>query len=737
MAALQATRETFWTIGSTGKLVFHALAAVTILAFLYGVAARVARYKYAREASLDRFDNPVTRVSDAIRSAISNKNLFDRDLYAGAVHALTVWGFLTLLIATTVLGIDIDLYRPITGESFWTGEFYLVYQFAVDAFGLLFVVGLGMALVRRYRTRESRLWSRHNSLADDALVWSLFCLGIGGFAMEAISMVGEPGRSSETVSFVGYTVAAGLAALGLTPELAAQIYTPLWWSHALLAFLFIAWIPHAKPFHMLSAFATLVTRDSAAGSRLPTVPGDVDHTHAETMDDFTWRQLLEQDACTNCGHCTTVCPAHVAGRPLDPRDVILDLKSYRRTVGESLPNDRSPDQREPASDGGTVPIVSSDGGVIDADAVTSCVSCLACVEACPAGVEHPTTLTRLSRQLVETGAVDGTLQDVFQHLVSEGNSFGEPAGTRADWADDLPFEITDAREMSVEYLWYVGDYPSFDPRNARVAQALAMLFTRAGVDFGILYDDERYDGNDIRRVGEEFLFLELAGHHVDSFTACDFEKIVCTDPHSYNTFANEYSEIDFGEYADDPVLSFEHDHHWNRDGATEIFHWTEVVADLVESGRLDLSDADLDYTVTYHDPCHLGRYNDIYDPPRRLIEATGAELVEMPRNRADAFCCGGGGGGVWLDVSDDPAPSVERLREATHDTTNHLTENPPEKFVVACPQCTSMFEHGRKTGGFEAALDIVDLSELLLEATGDLPLDESLTPAAGETKPSD
>jgi Fe-S oxidoreductase len=269
-----------------------------------------------------------------------------------------------------------------------------------------------------------------------------------------------------------------------------------------------------------------------------------------------------------------------------------------------------------------------------------------------------------------------------------------------------------------------------------VAQALAMLFTRAGVDFGILYDDERCDGNDIRRVGEEFLFLELAGHHVDSFTACDFEKIVCTDPHSYNTFANEYSEIDFGKYAADPVLSFEHDHHWNRDGGTEILHWTELIADLVESGRLDLSDADLDYTVTYHDPCHLGRYNDTYEPARRLIQATGAELAEMPRNRADAFCCGGGGGGVWLDVSDDPAPSVERLREATRDTTSP-TGNSPEKFVVACPQCTSMFEYGRKTGGFEAAIDIVDLSELILEATEDFQPDASLASAADETNPSD
>jgi Fe-S oxidoreductase len=308
----------------------------------------------------------------------------------------------------------------------------------------------------------------------------------------------------------------------------------------------------------------------------------------------------------------------------------------------------------------------------------------------------------------------------------KGNSFGEPQRKRAEWADELEFELTDAREERVEYLWYVGDYPSFDDRNRRVARSLARLFEHAGVSFGILFDDERSDGNDIRRLGEEFLYLELAGHHVETFEACEFEKIVCTDPHSYNTMKNEYPEVEFDEFADDPMMPFEYDGRWNSGGGIEVRHWTGVVEELVREGRLGLSGDELDYAVTYHDPCHLGRYNDEYEAPRELIRATGCELHEMPRNRSDSFCCGGGGGGVWMEFDEDPKPSEERLREALEDTD---AGRGVEKFVVACPMCTTMFEDGRKTGGFEGELEIVDVAELLIEAVEAADLSSDATTA--------
>ncbi|MFC6615253.1 (Fe-S)-binding protein [Halopenitus salinus] len=737
MLPLQATRETFWTISPTGKAVFYVLAAAAIAVLLYGVYARFARYAAGRSDPIDRLSSLPERTLAATRIVASNEGQFDCDLYAGLMHTFVMWGFLVLLMATTILFVDMDVYGPITGDSFWVGGFYLVYQFAVDAFGLLFVVGISMALWRRYATRSDRLWGKHTSLEDDAFVWSLLLLGVGGFIAEAVAIVGQPARAGESVSFVGMAMATGLLELGLTPAGAAAIYPLVWWHHALLALAFVAWIPYAKPFHMLSSFANVVVRDEDAGARLPNVPADLDHTNAESLEDFTWKELLDQDACTKCGRCSSACPAKASGRNLDPRDVILDLKAYRESreddpvIGRpanAVPgaNGDAPASADGDGDDGTVPIVAEEGGVIDAESMESCMACLACMDACPVEIDHLSTFTRLNRQLVDEGAVDPNLQGVLEDAMRTGNTFGEPADARGEWTEDLPFDVADAREREVEFLWYVGDYPSYDDRNRKVARALARLFEAADVEFGILFDDERYDGNDVRRLGEEFLYLELAGHHVETFADCEFETIVCTDPHSYNTMKNEYPELDFAEFADDPMMPFDREEPWNADGEIDVKHWTQVVEELVADDRLGLSGDELDYTVTYHDPCHLGRYNDEYEAPRELIRATGADLHEMPRSRADSFCCGGGGGGLWTEHDEETKPSEERLREATEDTDAGAAV---EKFVVACPMCTTMFEDGRKTGGFEDDLEIVDVAELLLEA---LEVSDTLDPVAAD-----
>lgn len=695
----EITRETFWQIGPIGQGMFYFLSIVAVIVFVYGVYARFARYAEGDEDSRERLNDLGSRIVNAARIVGSNEKQFNRDLYGGLMHAFIMWGFLVLLIGTTILFIDLDFYNIITGESFWQGDFYLAYQLVLDAFGLLFVVGIGMAMHRRYVVRNQRLFGPHSSLEDDAFIWALFLLGVGGFLVQGVSMVGQEIRAAETVSFVGVFTAGLLEAGGLTPEGAAAIYPAVWWHHSILALLFIAWIPYAKPFHMLSSFANVVTRDENSGKVLPNVPADLDATNAESIGDFSWKELLDQDACTKCGRCSAVCPAKASNRPLDPRDVILDLKSYREEL------DAGGEDQPIIADGGT--------GVINAETMESCMACMACMDACPVEIEHLNSFTRMNRQLTDQGDVDSNVQDVFQDVMSKGNTFGEPQRKRADWADELDFDLTDAREEEVEYLWYVGDYPSFDDRNKKVARSLAKLFEQADVSFGILFDDEKYDGNDVRRIGEEFLYLELAGHHVETFEDCEFEKIVCTDPHSYNTMKNEYPEVDFEEFADDPMMPFEYEEQWNSEGEIEVLHWTQAVEELVEKGHLGLSGDELDYTVTYHDPCHLGRYNDEYEAPRDLVRATGCELYEMPRNRADSFCCGGGGGGLWMEFDEEPKPSEERLREALEDTDAGAEV---EKFVVACPMCMTMYEDGRKTGDFEDDLEIVDVAELLIEA---------------------
>ncbi|MFB6130847.1 MAG: (Fe-S)-binding protein, partial [Salinigranum sp.] len=630
----------------------------------------------------DRLDDLPGRVVRAARFVLTNEGQFDRDRYAGIMHTFVLWGFLTLFIGTSILAVDMDVYRRATGNSFFVGDFYLSYSLVMDALGFLFVVGVGMALYRRYVVRTDRLRGAHTSFEDDAFVWTLFLLGLGGYLTEGLRIVGTGVPDFSTVSFVGYFVGAVLRGAGVSASLAGAAYPWVWWSHALLALTFVAWIPYAKPFHMISSFANVVTRDERAGRRLPGVPADLppDEIGYVDAEDFSWKAILDFDACTKCGRCSAACPAKASGRPLDPREVILDLRGYREDTD--------------AGDRESVDIV-ADGGesVVDAAAMESCMACMACMDACPVDIEHLNHFTEMNRRLTETGQQPESVQEAMMNVFQHGNSFGDPERKRPEWTEDLDFEVPDAREEAVEYLWYVGDYPSYDERNRRVARSLARIFEAAGVSYGILYEDERADGNDVRRVGEEGLYEMLVEDNVEAFEACDFEKVVCTDPHSYNTFSNEYPEL---SAFDAPV-----------------FHYTQVLAALLSEGRLDLDGAALDYTVTYHDPCHLGRYNGEFEAPRELVRATGADLHEMPRNRADSFCCGGGGGGLWMDHEQTSKPSEERLREALSDTD---AGDAVEKFVVACPMCATMYEDGRKTGGFEDDIEVVDAAELLAEA---------------------
>jgi len=681
-AGSEVTRPTFWRIGAVGEALFYYLAAVAILVFLYGVYARFARYAAADADPFERVDDLPGRVVSAARIVLSNRNQFDRDLVGGVMHAFIMWGFLTLLIGTTILAIDMDFAQRL-GYGFFYGDFYLAYSLVMDAMGLLFVVGLGVALHRRYWQRSDRLHGVHTSLEDDFLVWSLFLLGVGGYVTEGVRILATGFPDFETVSFVGWFVADVLAVAGVSAGTAAALYPVTWWSHALLALAFVAWVPYAKPFHMLSSFANVVVRDDRDGARLPRVPEDAapEDIGPSSIEDFSWKQLLDHDACTKCGRCSSVCPAKASGRPLDPRDVILDLKTYRENLDAG-----DTEEMDIVADGGA--------SVIDARTMESCMSCMACMDACPVEIEHVTQFTEMNRRLTESGQMDENVQDTMMDVFMKGNSFGEPQRTRGDWTDDLPFDVPDAREQAVDYLWYVGDYPSFDERNQAVARALARILDAADASYGILYDDEKMDGNDVRRVGEEGLYEELAEHHVEVFDDCEFDRIVCTDPHSYNTFRNEYEQFGF-ERGDD------------------VYHYTQVVEDLVASGALPLSGDELDDTVTYHDPCHLGRYNGEYEAPREVVKATGVTLAEMPRNRADSFCCGGGGGGIWMDFDEDPKPSEERLREALEDTD---AGSAIDRFVVSCPQCMTMYEDGRKTGDFEDDIEVVDVSELVAEA---------------------
>ena len=331
-------------------------------------------------------------------------------------------------------------------------------------------------------------------------------------------------------------------------------------------------------------------------------------------------------------------------------------------------------------------MIGEDG--VRVETVWSCMQCNACVEICPVGIEQAPIINQLRRRLVEEGELDSNLQSTLEVIHKSGNSFGENKRRRGRWTQELDFDVPDARKQPVDVLWFVGDYASFDPRSQRVTRSLARLLHAAEVDFGILFDGERNSGNDVRRVGEEGLFESLAEQNIATISGCEFERIVTTDPHSLNTLRNEYPDLG---------------------GDWSVVHHTALLLELIESGRLDVGGR-LGYRVTYHDPCHLGRFQGEYDGPRRILELLGCTLVEMPRNRDNSFCCGAGGGRIWIpDKPGQERPSENRIREA-------VSLPDVELFVVSCPKDVTMYEDAIKTSGNGDKIELRELTELIEEA---------------------
>jgi Fe-S oxidoreductase len=327
-------------------------------------------------------------------------------------------------------------------------------------------------------------------------------------------------------------------------------------------------------------------------------------------------------------------------------------------------------------------------GQVAMETLWSCRTCMACVEICPVAVEHVPIIVQMRRKLVEDGAMDPLLTKTLQTIHKTGNSFGESKRKRGAWSKGVPFPVKDARKQPVDVLWFVGDYASFDPRNQKVSQIFASLLQEAGVDFGILYDGESNAGNDVRRVGEEGLYEVLATANVTALSSASFKSVVTTDPHSYNTIRNEYP--DFG-------------------GKYQIQHYTTLVKQLFAEKRLQVTHP-LKYRVTFHDPCHLGRFNKGYDAPRELLALLGCELVEMGRCKANSFCCGAGGGRIWIpDPVGSEKPAQNRIKEAA--AIPGL-----EVYVVSCPKDLTMFEDALKTTGNEGKFVVKELIELIREA---------------------
>ena len=630
----------------------------------------------------NRLDHLALRCATFLKEVLFQWRLLKGESIINWAHPLIFWGFCWFVVASALLFVG-----GVIAPWFWipqAEEIPVVGTF-VDLFAVAVLIGLVASSFRRYVLRPPGLQRTVDATIVVCLIAALMVTFLlaeaGGHAKHALAA--EAGRPQhgwgQTWLPAGSGLAEALPAVGLQKETVVSLGMGAWWVHALILLFFLVYLPYSKHMHLMWAPFAVFFAELPQKGTLPAVPEQSEGEPAAPLGEFTWRMLLSAYACAECGRCDRVCPAVASGSKLSPRAVIHDLKGFVLRAGLAAAQGR------PAGDKGPELV----GGIVESEALWGCTTCYACVDKCPVRNEHVPLIVQMRRKLVQAGELDGGLQGTLLSLQRYGNSQVKSPRKRSDWAKQLATPVKDARKEPVEMLWFLGDYAAFHPSLAPVSRMVAAVFQTAGLDFGTLGDGEQSAGNDVRRMGEEGLFELLAEKNMKALGSAHFQRIVTTDPHTYHTLKCEYGR--FG--LDKPVL-----------------HYSEVLDEVLRNGRLVLRRR-LTGRAVYHDPCYLGRYHGIYQPPRRIIDAVGLERLEMPRNREDSFCCGAGGGRIWMKeeqgISDRPA--VNRIREA-------LALPAVQFFVVACPKDLTMFQDAVKTAGAEDRLRVVDLAELVFQA---------------------
>jgi Fe-S oxidoreductase/nitrate reductase gamma subunit len=596
---------------------------------------------------------------------------------AGLMHSMIYFGFLALLAGTITLEID----HLLPGNlKFLEGGFYQGYSLVLDAAAVIFLAGLAWAAVRRYGFPPWRI--RSKTRPEDA--WILIVLaavGVTGLATEAARLALEGRPSEEVWSFAGYWLSY------LVPEgSAAGTHQVIWVSHAVSFVAFLVMLPTTKLRHALTSPANmaLALRDRPVGAmrEMPNLleATDIESVGASVVGEFTWKQLLDTDACTVCGRCTSVCPANHTGKPLDPREIVLKL-------GEVAARTGTPPVSPPVGVDGAIS-VSSDSVFerITGEELWACTTCRACDDVCPVDIEILDKILDMRRYLALMEAdFPEQLGGAFISMENSSNPYGMSQQDRAAWTRTLDFEVKVLGEPGVtaEYLYWVGCAGSFDDRNRKVTLATARLLHQAGVDFAVLGSSELCTGDPARRAGNEYVFQQLALQNIATLNDLGVTKVITQCPHCFNTLANEYPQFG-GEY--------------------EVIHHSQLLMELLGQGRI--TPTSNGERITFHDPCYLGRHNDVFAAPREVLGAV-ADVVEMPRNGTKAFCCGAGGAQMWMEEQTGKKVSIERTEEAIATGADGI--------ATGCPFCFVMLDDGVKELGRDEDVRVGDIAMMLLE----------------------
>ncbi len=649
------------------------LISVAVLAFMVSAAFRFLILLRAKGDAGVRFDRPFARAYGVIINAFGQKRFLVRDWKWGLMHFFVFWGFIAVAIRSITLfgqGISPGFHLP-----FMDGAVGHIYVFVKDLFEVLVLVAVTALLYRRIVIRPSKLTP---SIEAIVILAAIAAIMFTDFTMEGASIAANWSPSA-VLSPVGIWFAGIFTAAQAGPAALHNWYIASYFTHTIVILLFLNWLPYCKHFHIITAIPNVfLRRMESYGALTPLNLEDELATSfgVEKVDEFSWKQVMDLYSCTECGRCSEQCPATATGKKLDPKKFNNAMRDhlYRNGISIALGKGTSLKAMVPE--------------VVDPQVLWDCTTCRACEEACPVFIEYVDKIVDMRRSLVlMKGAFAPEAQQAMRNMEINSNPWGLSYAERANWAAGLGVK-TLAEDASAEHLYFVGCAGSFDERAKKVSRALVTCLQKAGVSFGILGVEEKCTGDSARRIGNEYLFQQLAKENVATFKRYNVKKIITSCPHCFNTLKNEYPQ--FG-------------------GHYDVIHHTELLQNLITAGKLAPAKSMHGRTLTYHDSCYLGRYNNIYDAPREVLRSVpGTHIEEMQLSRDLGRCCGAGGGRMWMEEKEGTRINRARLADVQETTSATLV-------ATACPFCLTQIEDAVKDAA-AADIETKDIAELIAES---------------------
>jgi Fe-S oxidoreductase len=649
--------------------------------------------RVAQPAAL--FDRVPERIRAVLVYAFGQRKFIRDEQPAGWMHVLIFWGF--VILGLQIVTMFARGFAPeFTVPGLQLGLLGGPYMFVRDVMEVSVLGAVILALYRWVIAHPPRLFGfkpAEERLAGQSHWEALLILSFIGTIMMT-GLLYDGGRlvyaGNELAAERAWQPASAAAAgflSGLGDGGAKFVSDAAWWIHNVVVLVFLNLLPLSKHFHIITSIPNVYFKKLKPTGALSSM--DLENATrfgSSYINHFTWKQVLDMYSCTECGRCSSNCPATATGKPLAPRQLLLDLRDYlydheHEVIEKGL--------AAKASTNGETPLIGENlvGSVIKDEVLWSCNMCRACEEACPVLIEYVDKIADMRRHLVQEEARFPTeLTRTFKGMETQSNPWGIGADKRADWAEGLEIPLLSDRP-DAEYLYYVGCAGAFDDRSKKTTVAFARLLRKAGVDFAILGPDEPCNGDTARRLGNEYLYQTMAQTAIEVFNASKVKKVITNCPHCFNTIKNEYPQ--FG-------------------GNYEVIHAAELIEQLVAAGKLSVK-APLGRKVTYHDSCYYGRFNDIYDSPRAVLEkTTGCPAGEMKRCRQAGMCCGAGGGRMWIEEDPDKRVNIMRIEQAL--------ETNPEVVAVSCPFCMTMLSDGVKHKDLEDEVEVLDVTEIAEKA---------------------